>query len=84
MAGFGALDKPFAAQGERLARHLEALGIPHDVKIYPGVGHSYMNDHGSLPVVSAILRMTPMHAAYDEAAAEDSWRRMFEFFREHL
>jgi carboxymethylenebutenolidase len=83
VAGFGGLDRSFAVQGERLAAHLEELGVPHDVKIYPEVGHSYMNDHGS-PVMEAISRRTPLHGAYDEAAAEDSWRRMLAFFAEHL
>jgi carboxymethylenebutenolidase len=83
VAGFGERDKSFAVQGERLATHLESLGIPNDVKIYPGVGHSYMNDHGS-GVLTSLMRHTPMHAAYDEDAAEDSWRRMLAFFAEHL
>ena len=34
--------------------------------------------------LQALMRRTPMHAAYDEAAAEDSWRRMLDFFAEHL
>ncbi len=83
VAGFGELDEQFARQGRRLAEHLEKLGIPNDVKIYPGVGHSYMNDHGS-PVLAALARRTSMHAAYDEGASEDSWRRMLAFFGEHL
>ena len=84
VAGFGELDRSFAEKGRRLEQHLETLGIPHDVKIYPGVGHSYMNDHEPGPIVSAIMRATPLHAGYDDAAAEDSWRRMLEFFAEHL
>ena len=83
VAGFGGLDGPFLAHAERLERHLGQLGIPHDVKIYPGVGHGYMNDHGG-GLLSQIARRTPMHAGYDEAAAEDSWRRMLAFFAEHL
>lgn len=83
VAGYGELDESFAAHGRRLEQHLQSLGIRHDVKIYPGVGHSYMNDHGS-PVLAALMRRTPMHAAYDEDAAEDSWRRMLTFFGEHL
>lgn len=84
VAGFGELDKSFAEKGRRLERHLETLGVPHDVKIYPDVGHSYMNDHGPGPIVSAIMRATPLHAGYDEAAAEDSWQRMLAFFAKHL
>lgn len=83
VAGFGELDRPFVEQGRRLAAHLEALGIAHDVKIYPGVGHGYMNRH-DMPIAEALMRRTPMHAAYDEEAAEDSWRRMLSFFAEHL
>jgi carboxymethylenebutenolidase len=83
VAGFGELDRHFAAQGRRLEQHLAELGVPHDVKIYSGVGHSYMNDHGP-GSVSALMRHTPLHAAYDEAAAEDSWRRMLAFFSRYL
>jgi len=83
VAGFGELDRPFVDHGRRLAKHLEALGIPHDVKIYPGVGHAYMNDHGG-GAATALMRHTPMHAAYDPGAAEDSWQRMLEFFAVHL
>ena len=83
VAGFGALDKQFAAQGERLEQHLSELDVPHDVKIYPDVGHSYMNDFGD-GVMASIMRRTPMHAGYDQAASDDSWRRMVEFFGKHL
>lgn len=83
VAGFGELDAPFLDQAHRLEQHLTSLGVPHDVKIYPGVGHAYMNDHGG-GLMAAIARRTPMRAAYDEAASEDSWRRMLAFFAEHL
>lgn len=83
VAGFGALDKHFAVQGERLAEHLSELGVPHDVEIYPNVGHSYMNDFGD-GVMASLMRRTPMHAGYDREASEDSWRRMVDFFGKHL
>ena len=82
VAGFGERDKPFAEHGRRLEKLLTEIGIPHDVKLYPGVGHSYMNDHGG--PLATLGQYTPMHAAYDETAAEDSWRRMLSFFSEHL
>lgn len=82
VAGYGETDKSFVAHGRRLAEQLEQLGVAHDVKIYPGVGHSYMNDHGG--VVFPLMRHSAMHAAYDEAASDDSWRRMLTFFAEHL
>lgn len=82
VAGFGGKDRMFAPKGELLQAHCEALGIPHDVKIYEGVGHSYMNQLPRWMV--ALSPLTPMHAKYDEVAAEDSWRRMLAFFGEHL
>ncbi|HTO54557.1 MAG TPA: dienelactone hydrolase family protein [Myxococcota bacterium] len=83
VAGFGELDGSFLGHAHRLEKHLAELGIPHDVKIYPNVGHSYMNDHGG-GLLAAIARRTPMHAAFDAHASEDSWRRMLAFFAEHL
>lgn len=83
IAGYGELDESYAEQGRRLEKHLTSLDIPHEVKIYPGVGHSYMNDFGS-GLKAKVMRRTPMHAGYDEDAAEDSWRRMLAFFGEHL
>jgi hypothetical protein len=35
-------------------------------------------------IVSAIVRASPLHGDYDEEAAEDSWRRMLDFFAKHL
>ena len=73
----------FAEQGRRLEGHLQELGVPHELKIYPDVSHSYMNDLGD-GLLAKIMKLTPMRAGYDEAAAEDSWRRMLAFFEKHL
>jgi carboxymethylenebutenolidase len=68
---------------ERLERHLEALGVPHDVETYERAGHSFFSSvdgwQGWLARVP-----TPMAAGYDEQAAEDGWRRMLAFFEEHV
>ena len=82
VAGYGETDKTYAGHGRRLKRHLEELAVPHDVKLYPGVGHSYMNDHGG--IVFQLMRHTPMKAGYDKAASDDSWHRMLDFFGKHL
>jgi carboxymethylenebutenolidase len=83
VASFGELDRPFLEHARRLERLLAEVGVAHDVKIYAGVGHAFMNDHGGGPL-AALGRHTPMHAAYDETAAEDAWRRMLGFFAQHL
>jgi carboxymethylenebutenolidase len=84
VGSYGRLDKPFLAHAERLERHLDELGIDHDVKIYDGVGHSFMNDL-SMSAPGWLLKLpSPMVAGYDEAAAEDAWRRILAFFSTHL
>ncbi len=63
-------EKDFTASaGRALDRALEAQGIPRDIKIYPGAGHSFFNDRGR---------------AYNKPAADDSWTRVLSFFGEHL
>src|SRR5260221_5182229 len=63
-------EKDFTASaGRALDRALEAQGIPRDIKIYPGAGHSFFNDRGR---------------AYNKPAADDSWTRVLTFFGEHL
>jgi carboxymethylenebutenolidase len=55
--------------GRALEGALQRHGIAHDIKIYPGAGHSFFND-GS--------------RAFNEAAADDSWTRVLAFFATHL
>ncbi|HVW33358.1 MAG TPA: dienelactone hydrolase family protein, partial [Acidimicrobiia bacterium] len=44
VASYGAKD-PMRAHAGRLDAALAANGVDHDVKVYPGVGHSFMNHH---------------------------------------
>ena len=82
MGGYGGRDRVFAAQGERLARHLETLGIPHDVRVYPEAGHSYMSHHTG--VMATLGAWGPMKIGFDARAEADSWARLEAFFRTHL
>lgn len=83
VAGFGGRDRVFGPQGARLERHLVELGVPHDVRVYPDAGHSFMSQHPPGPM-KTLGALGPMKVGYDEAAAEDSWRRMLAFFGEHM
>ncbi|HZK73744.1 MAG TPA: dienelactone hydrolase family protein [Clostridia bacterium] len=63
-------EKDFTAgAGRALDAELDRYGIEHEIKIYPGAGHSFFNDRGR---------------AYNESAAADSWTRVLGFFKEHL
>ena len=45
VASFGAKDRTLRGPADRLERALTANGVDHDVKEYPDVGHSFLNDH---------------------------------------
>jgi carboxymethylenebutenolidase len=64
-------EKDFTTNGGRaLESALDRYQIAHDIKIYPGAGHSFFNDGD--------------RRAYNKAAAEDSWTRVLGFFATHL
>ena len=80
VASYGALDKQFLKQAQRLEDHLSELGVPHDVKVYDGVGHSFWNKDGA----PKWAKLIPMKAGYGEDQSEDAWARALTFFAEHL
>ena len=82
LGSFGGRDRIFTPQGRRLETLLTELDVPHDVHIYPDAGHSFMSHHSG--VMATIGAWGPMAAGYDEAAAEDSWKRIESFFRRYL
>ena len=81
VASFGGRDRVYGPQAARLENHLSALGITHDVKLYPEAGHSFMTN-GHHPIGE--LLFFPMHLGYAPADAEDAWARTFAFFEEHV
>ncbi|MGA7051523.1 MAG: dienelactone hydrolase family protein, partial [Mycobacterium sp.] len=83
VASFGAKD-PIVARGT--AAKLEAVlidgQVPHDVKEYPHVGHSFMNDHAVPAPIRLVAGIAGM--AYSHPEAEEAWQRILGFFAEHL
>jgi carboxymethylenebutenolidase len=45
VASYGARDRSVGDASARLKRILDGNGIDNDVKVYPGAGHSFMNNH---------------------------------------
>lgn len=87
VGSFGGADKsPLGGKaGRRLERVLTDLGVEHDVKIYPGVGHGFMNDHDpadQTPLLKLLARVSGTR--YDDAATADARRRIAAFFDTHL
>lgn len=79
VGGWGRTDLIYGHHGDRLAGHLDALGVPHDIKTYDNVGHSFMNNHQTF-AFKKLGGLPPMRAKYDATAAEDSWQRVLVFF----
>ena len=80
VASYGGRDLMGSEVPERLEAALTALGVPHDVKLYPAAGHSFMSPKPApmAPLV-ALARLS-----YDKEAAEDAWQRIFAFLGQYL
>ena len=83
-AGYGERDQRFARKPEHLRRYLEQLDVPHEIALYPDAGHSYMNQQRGPAPLRALMRRSRMAVGYHHDAAEDSWRRMLAFLKQHI
>ena len=80
VGSYGGRDMMGAEPPRRLADALAALNVPHDVKVYPDAGHSFMDTKpAALAPLARLARLD-----YRPESAEDSWRRILAFFGEHL
>jgi carboxymethylenebutenolidase len=87
VGSFGAADgSPLGRRaGERLERVLSKHDVPHDVKIYPGVRHGFMNDHDAADTTLLLRFLARVSGTkYDRTATEDARRRISAFFDAHL
>jgi len=82
VASFGGRDMGMRGAPEKLTADLDALDVPHDVKVYPDAGHSFFTHTAGLK--GRVVRRLPIHAEYHEASAQDAHRRVVAFFEEHL
>lgn len=78
VASFGGRDPMGRGAPERLREVTARKNITADIKVYPGVGHSFANELPGQP----LLRIAGF--GHDRAATEDAWSRVFAFFAEHL
>ncbi|MEU6134084.1 dienelactone hydrolase family protein [Nocardioides sp. NPDC047086] len=82
VASYGAKDVLLRGAAAKVEAALTEGDVPHDVKEYPGVGHSFMNDWGFPTPAPVLERVVGFN--YSEPEAEDAWRRILAFFGEHL
>jgi carboxymethylenebutenolidase len=83
VASYGARDRSLKNAAGKLDEALNGLGVVHDVKEYATAGHAFLNDSDVGPrVLRPFLRVAGVGP--DPAAAADAWRRIDQFFGEHL
>ncbi|HZU84950.1 MAG TPA: dienelactone hydrolase family protein [Polyangiaceae bacterium] len=85
VASYGGKDMALKGAAAALERILDAKGVPHDVKEYPGAGHSFLDDFapGDAPRLVMVL-MKLLGQGYHEPSAVDARRRIAAFFDTHL
>ena len=83
VASYGGRDLSFAKFAPRLRKNLEALGVPHDVKLYPEAGHSFYTQTPA-GLMGFLGGIGPMRVGHHEESARDARARIVAFFREHL
>ena len=70
---------------ERLEAALTSLGVDHDIKIYPGAGHGFMNDHDPADLTPLLVVLGKISGTrFNQPATEDARRRISTFFGRHL
>jgi carboxymethylenebutenolidase len=69
----------------RLERALTALGVDHDVKVYPDAGRGFINDPDPADATPLLVFLTKISGTrYHEPSATDARRRIAAFFDQHL
>ena len=69
----------------RLEKALAALGVDHDVKVYPGAGHGFINDPDPADATPLLIFLAKISGTrYHEPSAQDARRRIADFFGRHL
>lgn len=82
VGSFGGKDRILRGAAAKLETVLAEQAVPRDIKEYPNVGHSFMNDWGTRGPLRIVERVAGL--AYSEPEAEDAWNRILAFFEEHL
>jgi carboxymethylenebutenolidase len=82
VASYGAQDRMLPGAAAKLEEKLEPSGVARDIKEYPGVGHSFMNDWGTPSPLHMVERIAGVH--HSSPQAEDAWQRILAFFDAQL
>jgi carboxymethylenebutenolidase len=81
VASYGARDLLLPGAAAKLDAGL-APEVTRDIKEYPGVGHSFMNDWPTPGPVRVVERIAGLH--HSSPQAQDAWERILAFFDAQL
>jgi carboxymethylenebutenolidase len=82
VASYGAEDRLLPGAAAKLEDALSASGVARDIKEYPGVGHSFMNEWKTPSALHVVERIAGLH--HSAPQADDAWRRILAFFDAQL
>lgn len=85
VASFGADDPILKGQAEALEKVLSEYDVPHEIKVYEGVGHGFMNKHSpkdSNWIFNFLSWVS--NTKYNEEATLDARKRIIAFFDKYL
>ena len=87
IGNYGGRDRsPMGARAApRLERALTALGVDHDIKVYPQASHGFINDHDPADQTLLLVVLAKVSGTrYHEPSARDAHQRIAAFFHRHL
>jgi carboxymethylenebutenolidase len=85
VGSFGGRDLTLRKAPDRLAAALDAVGVDHDIHVYPEAGHAFLNDHVRSEVPRwAVVMGALSNSDYHEPSARHARERIASFFAEHL
>jgi carboxymethylenebutenolidase len=69
----------------RLEQGLTTLGVDHDVKVYPGAGHGFLNNPDPADATPLLISLAKISGTrYHEPSAQNARQRIAAFFTQHL
>jgi carboxymethylenebutenolidase len=87
VASYGGKDRSpmgYRAAG-RLERALTAVGVDHDIKVYPEASHGFLNNHPPADRTPLLVVLDSLSGTrFHEPSAQDARRRIVAFFDTHL
>ncbi len=87
VGSYGAEDRtPLGARAaDRLDAALDRLAVDHEITVYPGAGHGFMNDHDPQDLTAGLRVLGRLSGTrYDPAATTLARERIIAFLHRHL